>query len=389
MDIAQARYRSKDDIKWGESTRTLLRLCGILSHYNLKTGIHSMKTLKPVPGFSKYGITQCARLFNLKTKREIRTSSVYRGYQKTNLVNDSGKRQTVLRHRLVALTHLPPPDNPEQTSVNHIDHTPGNDHVSNLEWCTPKENTQHATAAGRMSPTPIQCESLDEKGVIVKYHSVKECASDNNVSRLAMASRLLKGDEWIWPCGKRFRMGHSDTPWSTVIKSAGDGPRMVAVRDLITNQITTYSQLQHVIPLLGYTLPTIWKWINHRDQVVLPGLYQIQYLDELKPWRHVEDIFGELEHYTNRKVVVRFDADWSNPVCYESARICGYHNNIANALHDRLKWKGQRVWSDKYRYVYYSDLNETQQYEVLHTNDAFNDYRKLQSKREAPHHSTE
>lgn len=28
-----------------------------------------MKTLKPIPGFSKYGITKCARLFNLRTKR--------------------------------------------------------------------------------------------------------------------------------------------------------------------------------------------------------------------------------------------------------------------------------------------------------------------------------
>ncbi len=271
-----------------------------------------MKTLKPIPGFSKYGITQCARLVNLKTKRELRTHS-NGGYQQTVLVNDSGKIQAVRRHRLVALTHLPPPDNPEQTSVNHIDHIPGNDHVDNLEWCTTKENMQHAAAAGRM-------------------------------------------------------VGNS---------------RIVVVRDLITNQITTYSQLQHVIPLLGYDPSTIRKWVNNRDQAVLPGLYQVQYLDELRPWRHVEDIFGELEMYTHRKVVVRFDADWSNPVVYESARICGYHNNIKKTtLTFRLKRKGQHIWSDKYRYAYYSDLSEEQRttarHKVLHTKDTANDYRKLQ-----------
>lgn len=341
-----------------------------------------MKTLKPIPGFSKYGITQCARLVNLKTKRELRTFS-NRGYHQTTLVNDSGKRQTVLRHRLVALTHLPPPDNPEQTSVNHIDHTPGNDHVSNLEWCTTKENAQHAAAAGRISPVSIPCESLDENGVVVKYRSVAECATDNNVDRKTMWKRVLKGDDWIWPCGKRFRMGHSDTPWSTETKPADDRLRMVVVRDLITNQITTYSQLQYVIPLLGYNRMTIWKWVNNRHQAVLPGLYQVQFIDELKPWRHVEDIFGELELYTHRKVVVRFDSDWSNPVVYESARICGYHNNInAKTLTKRLKRKGQQVWSDKYRYAYYSDLSETQQttarYKVLHTKDTASDYRKLQ-----------
>lgn len=335
-----------------------------------------MKTLKPIPGFSKYGITKCARLFNLKTNQELRTYSD-RGYQKTTLVNDSGKGQKVYRHRLVALTHLPPPDNPEQTSVNHIDHTPGNDHVDNLEWCTQKENIQHAAAAGRMDST--QCESLDENGVVVKYRSVAECATDNNVSRKAMANRLLKGDEWIWPCGKRFRMGHSDTPWSTAIKYADGGPGIVVVRDLITNHFTTYSQLQHVIPLLGYSPSTISRWVNHLDQAVLPGLYQVQFLDELKPWRHVEDIFGELEMYTHRKAVVRFDSDWSNPVCYESAMICGYHNNInPPALNIRLKRKGQRIWSDKYRYAYYSDLTETQKTTARHTKDVFNDYRKLQ-----------
>ncbi len=344
-----------------------------------------MKTLKPIPGFSKYGITQCARLFNLKTKRELRTCSDNRGYQRTTLVNDSGKYQGVYRHRLVALTHLSPPDNPEQTSVNHIDHTPGNDHVDNLEWCTLKENTQHAAAAGRMSTTttPIPCESIDEKGVVVKYHSVRECATDNSMHREIMWDRLLKGDEWIWSCGKRFRFGHSDAPWSTAIKYADDRIRMVVVRDLITNQITTYPQLQHVIPLLGYSQPAIWRWVNHRDQAVLPGLYQIQFMDKLRPWRHVEDIFGELEMYTRSKIVVRFDADWSNPVVYESARICGYHNNIEKtALNHRLKRKGQHVWSDKYRYAYYSDLSEEQRttarHKVLHTKDAFNDYRKLQ-----------
>ena len=62
----------------------------------------------------------------------------YAGYVTCKL---SHPEKNLKLHRLVANAFIPNPQNKEQ--VNHKDLDKTNNHASNLEWSTPKENTQH------------------------------------------------------------------------------------------------------------------------------------------------------------------------------------------------------------------------------------------------------
>lgn len=105
------------------------------------------ETWRIFPYNDKYEISSLGRVRNKDRLNLMRHKITHDGYHRVCLATpgySNGKEWAVAR--LVALTFIPNPNNLQQ--VNHIDGNKSNNAVSNLEWCTPKQNIVHAVKTG-------------------------------------------------------------------------------------------------------------------------------------------------------------------------------------------------------------------------------------------------
>jgi hypothetical protein len=136
-----------------------------------------LKTFYP---FATYGISPCGQVVNRTTGRVLKQVKNIEGYLSVGLrLNGATKMFRV--HRLVALVYIPNPKKLPQ--VNHKDLDKQNNHKSNLEWVTNRENTIHAVANGKKGGKPKRSVYKISNGRLVldKYGSVCEAAAHNGL----------------------------------------------------------------------------------------------------------------------------------------------------------------------------------------------------------------
>lgn len=159
----------------------------------------------PVPEFAeKYKISNYGRLLSLDYRRTGKPKfkqpcREMKGYLQVELGKINNKRIRYKVQRLVALAFLGEPPSPEKNQVNHKDENKENNFVwvnedgtvdlkkSNLEWTTPKENSNWGTGIERGAKSRINHKSysipvgqLNDK-LITVYLSAAEASRQTNI----------------------------------------------------------------------------------------------------------------------------------------------------------------------------------------------------------------
>lgn len=103
------------------------------------------KDIKGYEGLYKISNTGRVKSFHYNREKILQPLISVRGYYKYTLVKNKTKKQCFM-HQLIATAFIPNPNN--YPCVNHINGNKKDNRIDNLEWCTIKENNQHAYKTG-------------------------------------------------------------------------------------------------------------------------------------------------------------------------------------------------------------------------------------------------
>ena len=141
----------------------------------MKNGKSAAKQIemKPIAGWEGlYEITEDGKVYSLKRNIFLKPRLSMDGYNRVCLCKDKFRREYRVA-RLVAETFLEKPI--DKTQVNHKDYNRQNDTMDNLEWVTPKENSQYK-----------------------EHNKIYKCDIDNNIietfNSIRDAAKSVKGD---------------------------------------------------------------------------------------------------------------------------------------------------------------------------------------------------
>ena len=138
------------------------------------------ETFVEIEGFEKYEVSNLGKVRNIKSGRILKPYLNHNGYLKHHLYKHNKLKELFL-HRIIAIAFID--NHEEKPCVNHIDENKLNNDLSNLEWCTERENAIHGTRIKRIAEKNfkkvIQLDLNDN--VLNEFESMKQAEQETGV----------------------------------------------------------------------------------------------------------------------------------------------------------------------------------------------------------------
>jgi len=129
------------------------------------------------------------------SKEKILKNSLNRlGYLSVTLCNNA-KRKTMLVHRLIAIHFINNKEN--KPFINHINGIKNDNRIENLEWCTQKENVNHAIKNGLIDiekqkkiTSKVRSKPMLNTDNGIFFNSLKDAAFSLGIHSVTLIDRL-------------------------------------------------------------------------------------------------------------------------------------------------------------------------------------------------------
>ena len=215
---------------------------------------------KDIEGYDNYQISSLGNVRKITKNGFTHIKCSPRGSQKTSKTKEkymgvtlskNGTRKGFSIHRLVAEAFIPNPNN--YPLINHINGIKDDNCVCNLEWCTIKQNIQHAYDVLNMRNHYGSIKQYTKEGEFIKeYDSVREASRElgihfGNIVKCANKQRNVAGG-YVW----RF---NSDDTSSNVYENKRD--KRVVMLDKNGTRIMTFDSITEASLYLNKNQHTI------------------------------------------------------------------------------------------------------------------------------------